>query len=390
MGRPRRAMHRRAPGGRALLARALCAGVVALIPFAAPVGAQIPAGPPAAPPEDAGARIYRAACAACHGADGRGAPQALVAFDIPLPDFTDCSFATREPDEDWMAVTHDGGPARGFDPMMAAFGDALTIAEIQSTLDYIRTLCDDPAWPRGELNLPRALFTEKAYPEDEAVFTTDIALNRGGAFNYELLYEKRFGPRNQIEFVLPIGVRERAPGDWTGGVGDIAIALKRAVYHSLDRGTIFSIAGELILPTGDEDDGLGSGATVIEPFVALGQILPADAFLQFQGGAGLSFDRRRAPHEAFARAVLGRTFTQGRWGRAWSPMVEVLAARELNSGTRTDWDVVPQLQVTLNTRQHIMANAGLRVPLTDTGVRQTRLVVYLLWDWFDGGFLEGW
>lgn len=340
--------------------------------------------------EEAGARIYRTACAACHGADGTGAPQAIVAFDIPLPDFTDCSFASREPDEDWIAVAHQGGPVRGFDPMMPAFGDALTVDELQATMNYIRTLCDDPAWPRGELNLPRALFTEKAYPEDEAVFTADIALNRGRAIINELLYEKRFGARNQIEFVLPFGVIERAPGDWTGGMGDIAIALKRAVYHSLDRGTIFSIAGEFVLPTGDEDDGLGSGATIFEPFVALGQILPADAFFQFQGGAGVSFDPDRAPHEAFARAVLGRTFTQGRWGRAWSPMVEVLAARELSSGFTTQWDIVPQFQVTLNTRQHIMANAGFRIPLNDTGTRQTRFVVYLLWDWFDGGFFEGW
>jgi hypothetical protein len=50
---------------------------------------------------------------------------------------------------------------------------------------------------------------------------------------------------------------------------------------------------------------------------------------------------------------------------------------------------VPQLQVTLSTRQHIMANIGIRVPLDDPH-RPTTAAVYLLWDWFDGGFLEGW
>ena len=51
---------------------------------------------------------------ACHGADGRGSPPERVGFDVPLPDFTDCSFATREPDGDWFAVAHQGGPVRGF------------------------------------------------------------------------------------------------------------------------------------------------------------------------------------------------------------------------------------------------------------------------------------
>ena len=90
------------------------------------------------------------------------------------------------------------------------------------------------------------------------------------------------------------------------------------------------------------------------------------------------------------RAGLGRTFTQGRWGRAWTPMVEVQAKRDLEDGATASWDVVPQLQVTLNTRQHVMANVGVLVPMNETEARDVRLVAYLLWDWFDGGFFEGW
>ena len=55
-----------------------------------------------------GAELYTAACAACHGADGRGTTPTLLGFATPIPDFTDCSFSTVEPDEDWMAVSHDG------------------------------------------------------------------------------------------------------------------------------------------------------------------------------------------------------------------------------------------------------------------------------------------
>jgi hypothetical protein len=37
-----------------------------------------------------------------------------------------------------------------------------------------------------------------------------------------------------------------------------------------------------------------------------------------------------------------------------------------------------------------MVNAGVRIPLNDRQDRSTRAMVYLLWDWFDGAFFEGW
>ena len=80
---------------------------------------------------DSGESVYHAACTACHGSDGRGAPQLTVAFDLPLPDFTDCSFSSREPAADWFAISHDGGPARGFDRRMPAFSQALNAGQIE-------------------------------------------------------------------------------------------------------------------------------------------------------------------------------------------------------------------------------------------------------------------
>jgi mono/diheme cytochrome c family protein len=333
--------------------------------------------------------LYVAGCAACHGDDGTGRSQPELGFAVPMPDFTDCSFASREPDSDWFAVAHDGGPARGFDRLMPAFGDGLTDEEIQATLDYIRTLCTDPSWPRGELNLPRAMFTEKAFPEDEAVWTTGVAVEGPGAIANEFIYEKRFGARNQVELVVPFAASGEG-GSWNGGIGDIAAGVKRAVYHRLESGTIFSVAGEVILPTGHYERGFGAGVTRLEPFVSLGQTLPAEAFIHAQAGAEIPIDRDRADPEAFWRGAIGRTFTEGRFGRAWSPMIEVLGARDLVSGASTSWDIVPQFHVTLNTRQHVMANVAVRVPLTDTAGRHTQILVFLLLDWFDGGILEGW
>ena len=337
-----------------------------------------------------GEDLYQAACAACHGPDGRGASQGVVGFDVPIPDFTDCAFATPEADADWMAVAHSGGPVRAFDRRMPAFGEALSEAELSRILGHIRTFCTEPAWPRGELNLPRVLVTEKAFPENEAVLTTTIATGDPSSLSNRFLYEQRIGARSQVEITVPIDFRETSAGSWSRGIGDLAAAVKRVLYHSLARGSILSAAGEVVLPTGDHDEGLGRGAVAFEPYVAFGQLLPDDSFLQLQGGLELSANTERASHEAFWRVAVGRSFFEPGFGRAWAPAVELLASRALEDGARVQWDLLPQMQVTLSRRQHVMASAGVQVPLNDRGGRSTRIVAYLLWDWFDGGFLTGW
>jgi len=60
--------------------------------------------PRAPPPDSAGRGLYRDACANCHGVDGTGVSNVRLGLETPLPDFTDCNFASREPDADWVAV----------------------------------------------------------------------------------------------------------------------------------------------------------------------------------------------------------------------------------------------------------------------------------------------
>jgi mono/diheme cytochrome c family protein len=344
-------------------------------------------------PERPGRDVYEATCAACHGAEGTGAPRSQVGFEDPLPDFTDCNFAAREPDADWVGVASEGGPTRGFAHTMPAFGDALTEEELQAAVRYIRTFCREDGWPRGELNLPRAMYTEKAYPEDEAVWTVGSPLEGPMAFENEIVYEKRFGERSMWEVVVPFTSYERsqeAGGGWTGGFGDVAIGVKHTLLHSLESGSILSLGGEVILPTGDEGDGLSSRVTILEPFASFGQLFPADLFLQLQLGGELPTDTDIADPEAFWRGALGKSFVTGRYGRVWSPMVEVLGARDLESGATTHWDLAPQLHVTLNTRQHVQGNIAVRIPINETETRDPTLAVFVLWDWFDGGLFEGW
>jgi mono/diheme cytochrome c family protein len=340
-------------------------------------------------PVKSGPELYQSACAACHGPDGKGVSETVVGFSTPVPDFTDCSFATPEPDADWLAVVHGGGPMRAFDRMMPAFGDALSDAEILRILGHVRTFCTSSHWPRGELNFPRALFTEKAFPENEAVWTIDVASHGTRSIGSEILYEQRIGALSQFEVVVPIEFQQVEGQPWRQGLGDLAVGFKRVLFHSLDRGTIVSAGGEMVFPTGKEHIGLGKGFAVFEPYVSVGQVLPADGFFQVQSGFELPVDHD-ATSEVFWRVTGGKSFFEGRFGRSWSPMVEVLGAHAWEGVAATTWDVVPQLQVTLSTRQHIMINGGVRIPVNRREDRGTELIAYLLWDWFDGGFFSGW
>jgi hypothetical protein len=338
-----------------------------------------------------GQEVYESVCANCHGMTGFADGPAVGALITTPANFGDCSFASREPDSDWIDIALHGGATRGFSTEMPAHAESLSRDQIESAIAYIRTLCSDDRWPRGELNLPRPLVTEKAYPEDEAVITTTVAMEGRGAVVNELLYEKRFGPLSQIEVKLPFGLREQDDGDWRSGIGDLTLGVKHTLFHSYEAGSILSAGGEVKLPIGNETDGFSKGATVLEAFVSFGQILPNDYFLHAQAIGEFVTDGDKGDPEAKWRAVLGRTWTNGEFGRAWSPMVEILGTAEFSDpDTEVRWDIVPQMQVTLNKRQHIMLNAGAVVPLTQADERSTRLMIYLLWDWFDGGFFEGW
>ena len=349
-----------------------------------------------------GPEVWDVACAACHGPDGAGQPRAVLGFDVPVPDLRDCTFATAESTPDWFAVVHEGGPVRGFDRMMPAYGSALSDEEIARVVDYTRGFCRElPDWPLGDLNLPRALFTEKAFPENEVVLTSEIALRGPGSVMNELIYEKRLGARSMIELAFPFGflnladassgMSGTAPVGWTGGIGDLGAAFKHALAHSARTGTIFSLGLDVSVPTGRTDRGLGAGVTVLGPFVACGQLLPAGGFVQAHAGADVPTDFDAANPEIFWRAVRGWSLVPRRFGRMYSPMVEVVGARELRaSDAAVIWDVAPQMQVTVNRRKHIRVNVGALVPVNRTEGRHVQLGTYLLWDWYEGSPLKGW
>jgi mono/diheme cytochrome c family protein len=342
-----------------------------------------------------GKEVYEAACVACHGPDGKGMPESTLGFKKPetFPDFTDCNGTVRERNADWRATIHEGGPGRGFSEIMPSFADALTLEQIEKVMQHLRGFCKESDWPRGELNLPRALVTDKAFPEDEAVLTTTVNATGAATVTNQIVYERRFGVLNQIEVAVPFSVQRQDTGAWFGGVGDLTLGYKRVLFHHLgsDSGSIVSVSGEASLPTGNKSHGLGSGVTTFETFATYGQLLPSKSFVQLQSGVELPTDTKDTPRAVFWRAAAGKTLTDNKgFGRIWTPMVEFLADRDLEAGAKTNWDLVPQFQVSLSKRQHIMANAGVRVPMNNTTARSVTVMFYLLWDWFDGGLRQGW
>jgi len=345
-------------------------------------------------PPDArkGEVLYKNGCIACHGSTGKGAPQTSTEFELPdtFPDFTRCDQTTAETNAAYKDVVVHGGPARGFAQIMPSFGGLLTSEQIDDLIAYVRSFCPDKRWPRGELNLPRALVTEKAYPEDEVVISTAMKATGAPGITTDVIHEQRFGVHNQIEIDVPINSQDQ-DHHWNSGLGDITFAVKRVMLSSTRTGSILSLQGGVLAPVGNSKYGFGNGTTTFEPFAAFDQLFPTNTFLQFQLGADLPHRTDIAPQSLFWRSTVGQTFMgKDRLGRMWSPMVEFLADRDLVDGAKTNWDVLPEMQVTISARQHVRFDIGVRTPMTNPAGRDKQVIFYVLWDWADGKLWEGW
>ena len=372
--------------------RMLTAALLFAVCWLLPVSLQAQSEVQSQPQLTTGKQIYQAACVACHGPDAKGMPISSRGFKAPdtFPDFTRCDQTTAEPDSSWKAVIVHGGPYRAFSQIMPSFSEALTSDQIDEVIKYLRSFCTNPHWPRGELNLPRALVTEKAYPEDELVLSTGINVQGAPGNETHIIHEQRFGVKNQIEVDVPVNFQDQ-DHTWYGGIGDVTFGLKRVIYSSLQKGSIFSLQGSVIAPTGSTTRGFGTGTTTFETFGAFDQLFRSNTFIQTQFGADLPVDTQKAPQSIYWYTAVGQMFAQDRGlGRLWTPMFEFLATRDFTTGANTNWDVLPEMQVTISKRQHIRGDLGVQIPVNNTRGRQAQLVFYLLWDWADGKLTKGW
>jgi hypothetical protein len=130
--------------------------------------------------------------------------------------------------------------------------------------------------------------------------------------------------------------------------------------------------------------------SIVEAFAAYGQILPSNMFVQAQGGTEQPWSTRdvlacavggsasaracvrdgpRAPVVANPRAA-GRSRLRG-----WREDERGSAASGPGDAQQT---------------QHVRFNLGFQIPVNNTSTRSKQVVFYFLWDWFDGGLLDGW
>ncbi|MCB1722111.1 MAG: PQQ-dependent sugar dehydrogenase [Chromatiaceae bacterium] len=92
-----------------------------------------------APVSDADVKgLFSTNCSRCHGPSGRGDGPDSSQLGVPVPNFASAEFQTQRTDEDLIAVIKNGGGARGLSPMMPPWGMALSDAEINALVKYIR------------------------------------------------------------------------------------------------------------------------------------------------------------------------------------------------------------------------------------------------------------
>jgi len=127
-------------------------------------------------------------------------------------------------------------------------------------------------------------------------------------------------PRWQVELEVPLVFNDPREGPFQGGVGDISLETKVAVWQSLDWLSQIAVGVEGRLPTGSERRGLGGEASV-EPFVtggiALGDFdLLASVAYEFNVNANVP-----GPNEQELTASAAAAW---RVTRAFAPLLEIV------------------------------------------------------------------
>lgn len=326
---------------------------------------------------EAGKRIYASNCAVCHGANGKPDPHSTVVSGLGvLPaDFSDPLFNSREPAADWEMVIKHGGHALGLAEQMPAQGSALSDAQVRDVTAYIKSMVDTREFPPGEMNLMLPIRTKKAFPEDEVVYHGRFTDQDGAnAYKNVLEIEKRVGNRGQAILEL---VHESA-----GDVSELAeaeIGYKQALSFSENH--ILSAAAVLAVPVEAEGDG------ELQTYFAFGAtISPA---LTFQSSLRFKFPLDKASDgEAELAGIVH--YVHSPWPRRVFPALEITATNPFRSRNGDlEWTAMPQIRLGLTRGGHVALNLGVEYPLSSQSW-DNRIYATLLWDFADGGFLQGW
>lgn len=333
-----------------------------------------------------GEAIYAANCTSCHGTTGKPDPDSPVVKGLGIvpADLADPLFNSREPVSAWKTVVTHGGPALGFSPMMPAFGSALTEADIDAVLAYVKTdLSGAHDYPDGDLNLFLPLRTRKAFPEDEWVWKQRHTRDEGdGAWKNTLEYEFRIGMRGQgvLELTHDSGGQRTRFGQFEPG-------FKYVLRHDREAGFILTGAAQVAVPLNKD------AHWEFLPYLAVGKII--NSSWTFQGSARLILDLEDSNESSGELAGIVH-WTHSEVPRNVFPALEVVAEVPFHRGHGPDRvdavqvSVLPQARIGLNKRGNIALNVGVELPVNQTDRYDWRAYLYFIWDFADGGLFEGW
>jgi len=328
-----------------------------------------------------GAEIYADACASCHGTDGRGSPQGS-ALTTPLPDFTNCVTSTGETTANWEGLIRSGGPFLGMSDQMPAFGDVLSDEEIRTVIGYVRGFCTDPRYPVGDLNFPRPLFVEKAFPEDEGVLSFDYqSAADARTASWEAALEKRVAARGQLEVSVPASYVVPKDGSSTAGLGDIGLSYKHVLLAAPDWGSIVSARLQVTLPTGKTSHDIGSGTAVFAPQLLAGQGL-GPLVIQTEVAAEVPVDAALADRQMLYALAL--QYRLGPYKKSLVAGFELQQTQALDSDVHAGTVLGPTLYLPLSRRGHVALGAGAQFPVAGTHPYEWLIGSFLLWDFTDG------
>jgi mono/diheme cytochrome c family protein len=323
-----------------------------------------------------GREIFEKNCIICHGEDAKGTGELAVALPVRPANLTDCRLTAEDPVEVVEGIIRHGGSYAGRSSVMPAFGNALTDAEIADVARYVKSLCADPDWVPGELDFPRPLITDKAFPEQEMIVGGRFGRNSKNVSEYFGRLEYRVNGLTSIEIISRTLSINPNIGPTESGLGDTSLSVKRVVAFSPRYRTLASVGMELTLPTGSNRRGLGDGSVAFEPNLRAG-VDWKQIVMQLAGA--LAFSTRSSNINSLAQlnVAIGRYYSP-------DPRLQITPMIEFNTITRisgpatgeTKSAILPQIRV----KWLVWAlGVGVQVPITharDFEVRPMFDVVY--------------
>lgn len=319
-------------------------------------------------------RIFHTLCSSCHGKDGGGISDEDVrrlGLDKAPANFRDVQFNSREPRYVWKRVIRDGGARHGYSRYMPSFGGILSEGQIEQIVKYIKSLGYDQSYPQGELNFTRAMFTTKAFPEDELIYIGNYTKSEVASYKQTVYFAKRIGNVYQVEFKNSFIHSSDFSGEFEAGI-------KWNFLHLEDNLIISSFGLEVAIPY------LSDEKWSYVPYLALGKGF--GNHFSFQISSKLKHSLASKEIKLNLSSVFHFIPTV-EVGRTIIPGLEFSADYAPGEGYLFP-SLVPQLYFSISKRAHLALNIGFKQPLR-TSDEKFSIVGFLLWEYIDGWFFEG-